>query len=87
MAKRRRAKTKRALPIGTIVLWTLLVVETVWLAAFMVASRSVVPPLGVGALSADASRPGWTDEKQARLDELQIQQLLAEGGSRSDGGD
>lgn len=71
-------------------LWALLAIETLWLAAFMLASGSPLPPVAERWLAGRAPGPNrWTPAQERRLEtseeqltELQLQKLLAEKGSQ-----
>ena len=70
MAKRKYPKRsrKRSLPLGKILLWTTLVLQTIWLSAFIWSAGSPLPP-GVKE---------WTSERQQeKSDDEKIQEMLA----------
>lgn len=80
---RKRRASRRQFPFQAM-LWALLLIETLWLAAFVWSTGSFVPQgLSLGPLQTSASeQPGWNPEKQRTLEDLQIQKMLAVQGSR-----
>ena len=85
---RRASATRRVWPQA--LLWALLAVETLWLAAFMLSDGSPLPPLAERWLARPGTRPGgWTPAQERRLEtrqdettELQLRRLLATKGSQ-----
>ena len=88
MARRIRASRSRpvrpAFAPVRLLLWFLVIVETVWIAGFIWATGTWFPPMQIGSRgrTTTGSRTTWTERKQEELDDLQVQELLARKASR-----
>lgn len=87
--KRSRTPRKGRLPVGLLALWTVLLLETLWLAGFMWSTRSVLPEV-FRQWPPGAKPPGWNRAKQENLEvhrdevtQLELEKLLTEKGSRA----
>ncbi len=77
---RKRKKSGGGFPFRAILL-ILLVVETVWLAAFIWGTGSFIPQ---GIDNSSNQKAGWNQDKQRELEDLELQKMLAVHGSRGD---
>ncbi|MBN1868632.1 hypothetical protein JW916_15225 [Candidatus Sumerlaeota bacterium] len=97
MARRRTRSTarsasspRRVFSVGRLLLWIVLIVETLWLGGFIWSTGSWIPPGLRGGLQGDGRgatpdrSAGWSQEKQDQLDELQIQQILQSEGAEGE---
>ncbi len=75
MAKRKYTKRsrKRPFPLGKTFLWTVLVLQSIWLAAFIWSTGSPLPQ-GV--------KEWASDRRQEKIDDEKIQEMLDRQGSK-----
>jgi hypothetical protein len=90
MASRRnasRSKRRSTFRIGRLLFWTVLIVETLWLVAFVRATGSILPPTpkNVPAPTANAlisALPTESPIESEQSDEIRIQEMLKQKGSK-----
>jgi hypothetical protein len=82
--KVRSASPRRFFSLRRLFFWTILLVETIWLAGFIWSTGSWIPAglTGQHPVTALDQTPVWNQTKQDSLDELQIQKLLQREGSQ-----
>ena len=92
--RRGRHSSGGALRWPRVLFWALLVVETLWLAAFILSDRSLVPSLadrwlarpGTGAQRWNPAQERKLEAREEEAAELGVEKILAEKGSRGAAG-
>lgn len=80
-ARSRRRRVIRYL--ARLLFWAILILETLWLAGFIVSTGSWLPPGARGLTGhTDRVRSVWTDRREEKADQERIERLLESSGSR-----
>jgi len=91
MAKRKTIRRKKTgFPFGAVLLWLVLIVQTIWLVGFMWSTRSLLPR-AFSEWTRDADAAVWDASRQDNLEyyedmaeEMRLRKMLIEAEERAE---